>query len=161
MLIIIGAAHGSDKLDVATLVSRPGGTRINVKFPLKSPLALCNIWEFHSGDWRMSSSWMWRRAELVWADVLEECIVSVFMVEKSASEVPTFFIFTATRWLLARGFFYHEDGSDTFLRNISSHKIYTAPHPRRRHSPLSLFRFHRWMQIQYNTFKYDYLLADN
>jgi hypothetical protein len=30
-------------------------------------------------------------------------------------------------------FFYPEDG-DTFLRNVGSHKIYTAPHPRRRHS---------------------------
>jgi hypothetical protein len=27
-----------------------------------------------------------------------------------------------------------ENGGDTFLRNVSSHKIYTAPHSRRRHS---------------------------
>jgi hypothetical protein len=39
-----------------------------------------------------------------------------------------------SRWFLARGFFYPEDGGDTFLRNVGSHKIYTAPHPRRRHS---------------------------
>jgi hypothetical protein len=32
------------------------------------------------------------------------------------------------------GFFYPEDGGDTFLRNVGSHKIYTAPHPRRHHS---------------------------
>jgi hypothetical protein len=38
------------------------------------------------------------------------------------------------RWFLARGFFYPEDGGDTFLRNVCSHKIYTAPHLRRRHS---------------------------
>jgi hypothetical protein len=38
------------------------------------------------------------------------------------------------RWFLARGFFYPEDGGDTFLRNVGSHKIYTASHPRRRHS---------------------------
>jgi hypothetical protein len=25
--------------------------------------------------------------------------------------------------------FYPEDGSDMFLRNVGSHKIYTAPHP--------------------------------
>jgi hypothetical protein len=31
---------------------------------------------------------------------------------------------------------YPEDGGDTFLRDIGSHKIYTAPHPRRRHSAL-------------------------
>jgi hypothetical protein len=29
---------------------------------------------------------------------------------------------------------YPEDGGDTFLRNVGSHKIFTAPHPRRRHS---------------------------
>jgi hypothetical protein len=41
---------------------------------------------------------------------------------------------TCSRWFLARGFFYLEDGGVTFLRNVGSHKIYTAPHPRRRHS---------------------------
>jgi hypothetical protein len=30
--------------------------------------------------------------------------------------------------------FYPEDGGDTFLRNVGSHKIYRAPHFRRRHS---------------------------
>jgi hypothetical protein len=30
--------------------------------------------------------------------------------------------------------FWVEDGGDTFLRNVGSHKIYTAPRPRRRHS---------------------------
>jgi hypothetical protein len=35
---------------------------------------------------------------------------------------------------LARGFFYPEDEGDTFLRNVGLHKIYRAPHPRRRHS---------------------------
>jgi hypothetical protein len=34
-----------------------------------------------------------------------------------------------------------EDGGDTFLRNVGSNKIYTAPHPRRRHSPTSLHEF--------------------
>jgi hypothetical protein len=37
-------------------------------------------------------------------------------------------------WFLARGFFYPEDGSNTFLRNVGSHKIFMGPHPRRRHS---------------------------
>jgi hypothetical protein len=41
---------------------------------------------------------------------------------------------TCSRWFLARGFFYSEDGGDTFLRNVGSHKIYTVPHPRRRNS---------------------------
>jgi hypothetical protein len=31
-------------------------------------------------------------------------------------------------------FSYPEDGGDTFLRNVGSHKIYTVPHPRRRNS---------------------------
>jgi hypothetical protein len=29
---------------------------------------------------------------------------------------------------------YSEDGGDMLLRNVGSHKIYTAPHPRRRYS---------------------------
>jgi hypothetical protein len=37
-------------------------------------------------------------------------------------------------WFLALGFFYPEDGGDTFIRNIGSHKNYTAPHPRKRRS---------------------------
>jgi hypothetical protein len=41
---------------------------------------------------------------------------------------------TCSRWFVARGFFYREGGVDTFLRKVGSHKIYTAPHPRRRHS---------------------------
>jgi hypothetical protein len=40
---------------------------------------------------------------------------------------------TCPHWFLARGFFYPEDGGDTFLRNVGSHKIYTEPHPRRQH----------------------------
>jgi hypothetical protein len=35
---------------------------------------------------------------------------------------------TRSRWFLILGFFYYEDGGDTFLRNVGSHKIYTAPH---------------------------------
>jgi hypothetical protein len=41
---------------------------------------------------------------------------------------------TCSRWFLAREFFYPEDGGDTFLLNVSSHKNYTAPHPRKRYS---------------------------
>jgi hypothetical protein len=41
---------------------------------------------------------------------------------------------TCSRWFLARGFFCPEDGDNKFLRNVGSYKIYTAPHPRRRHS---------------------------
>jgi hypothetical protein len=37
---------------------------------------------------------------------------------------------TCSLWFLARGFFYLDDGGDTFLRNVDLHKIYTALHPR-------------------------------
>jgi hypothetical protein len=40
---------------------------------------------------------------------------------------------------ISNGFFYPEDGGDTFLRNVGWRKIYTAPHPRRRHSSVSNF----------------------
>jgi hypothetical protein len=39
-----------------------------------------------------------------------------------------------SRWFLNRGFFYPEDGGDRSLRNVGSHKIYTAPHPSKWHS---------------------------
>jgi hypothetical protein len=38
---------------------------------------------------------------------------------------------TCSRWFLVRGYFYPEDGGDTFLRIVGLHNIYTAPHPRR------------------------------
>jgi hypothetical protein len=44
---------------------------------------------------------------------------------------------TCTRWIHNRGFFYPEDGGDTYHRNVGSHKIYTAPYPRRQHSSLN------------------------
>jgi hypothetical protein len=45
---------------------------------------------------------------------------------------------TCLRWFIGHGFFYPEYGGDTFLRNVSSHKIYTASHPRRRHSSINI-----------------------
>jgi hypothetical protein len=59
---------------------------------------------------------MWRRVDLVWTNVSEELTASAFRVEKTASEEPTWF-------------FYPEDGGDTFLRNVSSHKIYSLQPP--------------------------------
>jgi hypothetical protein len=44
----------------------------------------------------------------------------------------------AMSWFFAREFSYPEDGGDTILRNVGSiDHIYTAPHPRRRHSSIS------------------------
>jgi hypothetical protein len=41
---------------------------------------------------------------------------------------------TYSPWFLARGFFYPEDGGDTFLPDVYLNKIYIAPLPRRPHS---------------------------
>jgi hypothetical protein len=53
-------------------------------------------------------------------------------------------------WFLARGFFYPEDGGYTFLRNLGLHKIYTAPHPRRRHSSVVTCSMTRNSLTSYN-----------
>jgi hypothetical protein len=53
---------------------------------------------------------MWRCVELASIDVSEECIASIFRVEKSASgELP---------WESGYRLFYNEDGGDTSLRNV-------------------------------------------
>jgi hypothetical protein len=82
----------------------------------------------YSSSWRMPSSGVWRRVDVVdWTDVSEDTIASIFRVVSSAA--------TCSRWFFARGFFYPEDGGDSILRNVGSiDHIYTAPHPRRRHS---------------------------
>jgi hypothetical protein len=66
-------------------------------------------------------------------NVSEEHIASIFRVEKSANEEAEREA-TCSCWFPASGIFYPEDGGVTFLRNVGSHKIYTAPHPRRLHS---------------------------
>jgi hypothetical protein len=60
---------------------------------------------------------MWRRVDLVWTDVSEERIAYIFRVEKSASEEPA--------W------------AGGCSLQVGSHKIYTAPHPRRRHPSIT------------------------
>jgi hypothetical protein len=52
---------------------------------------------------------MWHHVDLVWTDISEEHI-------------------------RARGFFCPEDGGDTSIGNIGSHKIYMVPHSRKWHS---------------------------
>jgi hypothetical protein len=59
---------------------------------------------------------------------------------------------TSSRWFLARGFLYPEDGGGTFLQNVGSHKIYKAPHPRRWHS--SYLLCYNNIKYQYTLFKY-------
>jgi hypothetical protein len=75
---------------------------------------------------------MWHHAVLVRTDVSEERVVFIFRVENPQSAA------TCSRWILALGFFYLEDEGDTFLLNVGSHKNYTAPHPRKRHSSIVL-----------------------
>jgi hypothetical protein len=77
---------------------------------------------------------MWHRVDLVWTDVSDESIASILRVEKSTLQPP------AQAGFLEADFFIPEDGGDTFLQNVGSHKMYTAPHPRRRHS--SCFNFY-------------------
>jgi hypothetical protein len=48
--------------------------------------------------WRMSSSGMWGCVDLVWTDVSEERMASIFMVEKSESEEPAWV--TCSQFLL-------------------------------------------------------------
>jgi hypothetical protein len=56
---------------------------------------------------------------------------------------------TCSQWFITRGFFYPEHGGDTFFRNVGSHKIYTAAHPRRRHSSRLKWRCEAvdWLQV--------------
>jgi hypothetical protein len=55
-------------------------------------------------------------------------------IRSSETSVHTQSAATCSRWFLARVFFYPEDGGDTFLQNVGSYKIYTAPLPRRPYS---------------------------
>jgi hypothetical protein len=65
---------------------------------------------------------MWRRVDFVLTDVREECIASIFMVEKSAREESALAAATCWRWFLVCKFFYPENGGDTIFGNVGSHK---------------------------------------
>jgi hypothetical protein len=69
----------------------------------------------------------------------------IFHVDQSPSLPPSFYTdgcfrlaaqsaATCSRWVIAGGFFYRDDGGDTFFRNVGSQKNYTTPRPRKRHS---------------------------
>jgi hypothetical protein len=70
----------------------------------------------------MPFSGMWRRVVLVWTDVSEDHIVSIFRVEESANEEPDQSATTSSRWSLTLRIFYAENGGDTTLRNVGLHK---------------------------------------
>jgi hypothetical protein len=82
---------------------------------------------------------MWRRVNLVWTDVSEEYRLHLQGRKLLERGTRVQSAATCSRWFLAGRFFYPEDGGDTFLRNVGSHKIYTAPHPTRRHSTNSFW----------------------
>jgi hypothetical protein len=69
-----------------------------------------------------------RRAVRMRTYVSEECITSVFRIENQSSRKPA-----RSRWLdiLSLLIFDPEDGGDTFLRNVGSHRHYTVLYPRR------------------------------
>jgi hypothetical protein len=59
------------------------------------------------------------------------------------------FAATCSSWFLAHRLFYPEDGGDTFLLNIGSHKIYIAPHCRenlKSYKTSSVSEWHRWFK---------------
>jgi hypothetical protein len=56
---------------------------------------------------------MWCSVDLVLTYVSEESIASILRVA------------TCSGWFLDSGFFYPEDGGNTFLRNVGSRKIFT------------------------------------
>jgi hypothetical protein len=67
----------------------------------------------------MPSSGIWRCVDLVWTEVSEECVASIFRVEKSASEEPAWADGRADAcWFFVDLLFDPEDGDDMFLRNI-------------------------------------------
>jgi hypothetical protein len=124
--------HGSFQGDI----SRPRGYCVNVRsvvLPLfPSDTILCRFWP--ATCWPLST----HPSPLLSTDFpcgplsLPSCSYisgCSRLVDQSAA--------TCSRWFLARGIFYPEDGGDTFLRKVGSHNIYTSPHTRRRHSSQS------------------------
>jgi hypothetical protein len=109
------------------------------KLPIVQPLKNFPV---SYGTWRFIT--VFTRAlhwSLSWARSIQSIPshpVSLFRVEKSTSEEPVAAGGCSSHWFLTRRFFYPEDGGDMFLWNVSSHKIYTAPHPRRRHSSMAI-----------------------
>jgi hypothetical protein len=90
-------------------------------------------------DLRFSRPWLWRMPSSgMWSRVRSSCVNRRFgrtyrlhLQGRKIGERVLQTAATCSRWFLAHGFFYPEDGGDTFLRNIGSHKICTAPRPRR------------------------------
>jgi hypothetical protein len=102
-----------------------------------------NIFPNLGFTWEMPSYGMWRCVDLVWTDVSEKERRFTQKLHGATSLNTAFFIVTAVKTSNLTVFLhmealsttrdstkiYPEDGGDIFLRNVDSHKIYTAPHP--------------------------------
>jgi hypothetical protein len=61
---------------------------------------------------------MWRRVDILLTDVSQECIASIFGVEKIHERWTSSLQPPAHADSSLMDFFYPEDGGDTFLRNV-------------------------------------------
>jgi hypothetical protein len=101
---------------------------------------------------------MWRHVDLVWTDVSEECVASIFRAEKSASEEPLFGI---TLLKHGRHFDYWNQTMNMRMRvcYLECHEAglccYLVIHIENLLHPLKLFYFHLgpiyWLSIAYRS----------
>jgi hypothetical protein len=88
------------------------------------------IWGFHRGDCeecRLLRCGTYR-------SFVNRCFVGTYRLHFQGRKTAADWVCSHLFTLVSRSrFLYSEDGGDTFLRNVGSHKIYTAPHSRRRH----------------------------
>jgi hypothetical protein len=76
--------------------------------------------------------WIASRIIVSYSRKMPQSNLTAFQLERKGNKTQS--AATCSRRFLAHGFLYPEDGGDTFLRNVGSHKIYIEPHPRRWHS---------------------------
>jgi hypothetical protein len=80
---------------------QPLGSKYSPQHPAPKPLQWMLELRFSQGRLRrIPSSGMWRRVDLVWTDVSEERIASIFRVEKSASHLLTLVPRSQHRWMI-------------------------------------------------------------
>jgi hypothetical protein len=82
----------------------------------------------------MPSSGMWLRVGLIYIDVSEERVASIFRAER-ITRARTLSAINSPTFILSRYSVYSEDGNEAILRNVGFYKAHTATHLRRRHSP--------------------------
>jgi hypothetical protein len=92
--------------------------------------------------WRKPSSGMLRRVALVRTDVSKEIIASNISVTR-INVLETALAVTSNRRTLRRNAIHchHDDGGNTFLRNVGFYNSHTAWHPKIRHSSVPFLYF--------------------